>query len=615
MSSKKEKFLQDIHAIKEAILHNKSTLNRLALWIETPWDEQKILDTLLQNLGLTQTRESRYAAYMRIALLREDGLRNFLESEKYPKEEQNTILSKAYEFVEKYHGNIHTRLLENLDWEDLLTPFYRTLLWGAHDIGHAFNQFYKTWNWYLIEGINEELLERFGSQEGVKKYLSENDLLDRGHGGEIADRSYSVLVRDGDGYKRATYFEAFPEEISAIIEQLHILCHALENEQDDIFEHKGIFLAYFKNLEAALIETNPDACVEKWADVDTKWMEIKTPIQICHPFEWYEDRYRDAVSAEWDIRLQDTTLFDSTVRQDVEDMFLWLALELWLPTESEVHTNSLSNLERVQLYISHPFLYYGSCLNWLPSAQVIPNDNIVSASHGKKIFSFAKNRLEEERAKPKMQLIEEMLSQNILYKNQAIIASDSLFYGVYDVSTIGHEYGHTLWLESDTESVMNTSGNFKNIEEWKATTGGLMAFFLKQDESLLESVLVEHVIRSVKVMAWREITERVPYYTECLIHLNILFESGVVYRDTDGKIDIHISDETLQKLKTLYKKAYLLLAKTYITKEDASNFLYEFVVHEDGVFLPKNPLVRGFVEEYYKRYKEIGNTVAGEKIL
>ena len=140
-----------------------------------------------------------------------------------------------------------------------------------------------------------------------------------------------------------------------------------------------------------------------------------------------------------------------------------------------------------------------------------------------------------------------------------------------------------------------------------------MAFFLKSEETLMESVLIEHIIRSVKVMAWREITERVPYYTECLIHLDILFESGVVYRDTDGKIDIHISDETLQKLKTLYKKAYLLLAKTYINKEDASNFLYEFVVHEDGVFLPRNPLVREFVEEYYRRYKEIGNQVIGGK--
>jgi hypothetical protein len=39
------------------------------------------------------------------------------------------------------------------------------------------------------------------------------------------------------------------------------------------------------------------------------------------------------------------------------------------------------------------------------------------------------------------------------------------------VSTTGHEFGHTLWLDSDTEMRMNGTGNFKNVEEWKATTG------------------------------------------------------------------------------------------------------------------------------------------------
>ena len=42
---------------------------------------------------------------------------------------------------------------------------------------------------------------------------------------------------------------------------------------------------------------------------------------------------------------------------------------------------------------------------------------------------------------------------------------------------------------------------------------------------------------------------------------------------------------------------------------DAGNFLFEFTVRENGVFLPKDTDVRVFVEEYYKQYKEIGNEV------
>ena len=32
-------------------------------------------------------------------------------------------------------------------------------------------------------------------------------------------------------------------------------------------------------------------------------MKIKTPIQIGHPLEYYEDHFRKAVALEWDIRL------------------------------------------------------------------------------------------------------------------------------------------------------------------------------------------------------------------------------------------------------------------------------------------------------------------------
>ena len=42
---------------------------------------------------------------------------------------------------------------------------------------------------------------------------------------------------------------------------------------------------------------------------------------------------------------------------------------------------------------------------------------------------------------------------------------------------------------------------------------------------------------------------------------------------------------------------------------DATNFLYEFVEKDAGVFLPKDREVRKFVEKYYKMYKKIGNEV------
>jgi len=60
---------------------------------------------------------------------------------------------------------------------------------------------------------------------------------------------------------------------------------------------------------------------------------------------------------------------------------------------------------------------------------------------------------------------------------------------IYQISTIGHEFGHILWVDDDTESLMNGSGAFKNIEEFKATAGGLVSIFYKGDDTLYRYIV------------------------------------------------------------------------------------------------------------------------------
>ena len=69
-----------------------------------------------------------------------------------------------------------------------------------------------------------------------------------------------------------------------------------------------------------------------------------------------------------------------------------------------------------------------------------------------------------------MQITHNIFEPNFIQKHQNFIQNDAKkYFEIYDIETIGHEFGHTLWLDLDTESVMNTTGNFKNIEEFKAT--------------------------------------------------------------------------------------------------------------------------------------------------
>jgi hypothetical protein len=103
-------------------------------------------------------------------------------------------------------------------------------------------------------------------------------------------------------------------------------------------------------------------------------------------------------------------------------------------------------------------------------------------------------------------------------------------------------------------------------------------------------------------MAWREVGEVLPYYCEGLIHLDILFSSGVITYDEQIQIDYSKYDE----MKETYQKAYKKLAETYLAKVDANEYLKQYTVKENSVYLPIKEEIRSFVEHYYAQYKEIG---------
>jgi CRISPR/Cas system endoribonuclease Cas6 (RAMP superfamily) len=99
--------------------------------------------------------------------------------------------------------------------------------------------------------------------------------------------------------------------------------------------------------------------VEKWSEVDDCWMKIKTPFQIGHPLEFYEDKYRKAVAPEWDLRLQNK-VFDSDVEKDILNMYETIYDEIGRDNYRKSYDFSLANQKRVQLYLSSPVLYYSS---------------------------------------------------------------------------------------------------------------------------------------------------------------------------------------------------------------------------------------------------------------
>jgi hypothetical protein len=466
------------------------------------------------------------------------------------------------------------------------------------------------WRGHIINGVNRELFELFkGDEDKIFEMLQKQNLLDCKNG-KIADRCYSVLVNDKDGYKRVSYAKAFEQEVAEVAKRLEILINTLLDLEDEAYNQKQEWISYFIALKEAFLHTNPDELVSLWADVDREWMKITTPIQVGHPLEYYEDKYRKAVALEWDLRVINPAMQkSSTTKDNIKQMAFELAQEFGESAQKVIAKN-LIQVDNAQLYIGQPALYYGAELNGLFSAQVVPNDEEVSSELGKKIFAYVDFVRESKKSKPIMQLAVNTFGIDFINKQQDLLQNRAeLWNRVYDISTIGHEFGHILWIDSDTEVVMNKSGQFKNIEEFKATTGGIMAFFHKEDNSLKEPFLDDIVSRAIGLMAWREVGEVLPYYCEGLIHLELLHESGLIeFKDEMVKIDY----SKYNAFKEIYQNAYKELARTYLEKQDANEYLKLFTTKEGKDFLPKTAKVREFVESYYESYKKIGNKVAKE---
>jgi hypothetical protein len=329
---------------------------------------------------------------------------------------------------------------------------------------------------------------------------------------------------------------------------------------------------------------------------------------VGHPLEYYEDHYRKAVALEWDVRISNP---DNLGAEEIYNNILYMYSTFFDKLGSdkrEVQKLTESNLNRVGLYIGRPALFYGAEFNGLFSAQVVPNDEQVSKEYGKKIYAFSDNILDSIRAKPFLKIQNKIFGKEFMdSERELVFKKPKLWHKVYKITTIGHEYGHILWLDNDTESKMNESGVFKNIEEFKATAGGLMAFFMSEDESCKSYVLSDLIKRSVGLIAWMKTDEVQPYYCEGLIHLQGLFETKVL--DYTDRLEIDMSAEAYERLKAWYMDTYEALATHYLAKKDANEFLLNYAFKKSGVYMPVDSKVQSFVDYYWSLHQEIGREI------
>lgn len=615
----KNKFLEDLNEVYEYLDAQKTNTNKLISYLENKdYEKLTIIDEFAKNLDLEMRDDLRFALVTRLVSLRDDSLVQVLKKYEKSEEEIIELQEKAYCFVRDFWHEKHKNTVEYIKNNNLLTPFYQEIFQGVYNVGLKMSSWQSVWTAHIINGINKELLAKFdGDESKVYEYLENNHLYDLGHNDMIADRSYSALVKQKDEYKSQAYIKSFKEQTTAVVDELEEFEERLIELEDDVYGEKWNYILYIQSLIKAFSEDKEHKLVAKWADVDRAWMKIKAPIQIGHPLEYYEDHFRKAVALEWDIRLSNPQFAQNDHRvTKIKSAFAKVFDRIEQTQEyKNIYNFSLKSLDKVQLYIGRPAVFFGAEFNGLFSAQVVPNDEIVSKEEGKKIFAFSDEILQSSRAKPFLKISKETFGQELLTEDRTFLFNEtSKWHQVYDITTIGHEFGHILWCDDETESAMNKTGNFKNIEEFKATTGGLVSFFLDEqdDEKELErQVLIDTVKRAVGLMGWMEVDEVQPYYCEGLIHLAGLFDSGILDWDEKNLI-VDMSDEKHEALKKWYVQTYTDLAKHYLDKKDATQFLNQYAVKEEKYFMPVNKKINSFVKYYFKRYQEIGQELDTE---
>lgn len=545
-------------------------------------EDREEIALLRKKLGLKRDKKVDFALCERIVNLKEAPILQIL------KQEGRENLGKEKRLMIEYVSHFYAkRFQEMIDFaQNILTPFEYELLKGVHQIGLGFNEWFICWNDVLIQGINAQNMT-----QREQNMLREST--DKAKDQERGERSYSIARLHNGEVEVLPYALSFTPQIQKIIKAINNLI-----SQISLHSHpqKEQYLFYFDKLIASL-GAKQDV-IEAWRETDQAWLQIKGDLQVVHPFEYYEDIYRHSVAPEWDIRLKNPDeQTQIQTKKRIEKMFITLAQKLNINDSLRIKT--LNRLEQTIFFDSLPLAFYGSLNNGMFSAQVIPNDEKMD----KKIFAYTSRIWHTLRIKPKTRLEQEIFPHDFLNCYYADLENEKLWREIYDISTNGHEYGHILWVDEESEGIMNKKGEFKNIEEFKATCGGIVAYFLSGEQTLSKELLRDHIRRSVGLLGYQNNSEVVPYYCEALFHLSGAFECGVLRFDGE-RLGI---DESKDRIYWEWMKGvYTQLAMHYLHKREAGEFLYQYLTKEEGVYLPLENEARRFVEFYFQRYLKIG---------
>jgi len=270
----KKQFFDDLDKIYLIIKQNHDEISRYYDIVEGKSDDEKeeFINQFLEKIGLDISGENQMSAISRLVSLRDDSLSQALKKQGFSEEQIIEKKEEAYLWVADFHLKVHENLVQTIEEQALLTPFYRAIFRGVHEVGKTFSSWQSSWTAHIIDGVNRDLYRMFnGDEEKIFEMLNTHDLHDKGHDGSKGDRSYSVLVKQEDeSFKSMAYADAFAQEVTTSLLALAEFKNTLLTLEDEVFDQKDAHTNYLQAIIEALAEKDTTKLIPMWADVDRK---------------------------------------------------------------------------------------------------------------------------------------------------------------------------------------------------------------------------------------------------------------------------------------------------------------------------------------------------------
>lgn len=192
----KQEFLQNISKVHDIFNRHEAHYNSLSNGVNSKGKQRDILDDFLENIEVEKNAETYYAAAARIGDKKFEPLGIYLEKSGASRARRDEVFESSYKYVRNYYEKHQQEMLDEMKEQKLLPEFYQTIFDHTHTLGMLYSDLFVLWNRKLLFETNRGLEARFeNDQDAINAFIEENNLMDTGHRGESADRTYSILMQ------------------------------------------------------------------------------------------------------------------------------------------------------------------------------------------------------------------------------------------------------------------------------------------------------------------------------------------------------------------------------------------------------------------------------------